>query len=90
MDEASIEAIIRKAGYKLCYVPDAIVRNKGPENIRDFLKQRRRIAAGHKHLMIEERYEVSTMDPEKHSEDSPSGTCLGFQKHALDARSNNA
>ena len=63
VDEASIEAIVRNAGYKLCYVPDAIVRNKGPENIKDFLRQRRRIAAGHKHLMIEERYEVSTMDP---------------------------
>lgn len=63
VDEASIEAIIRKAGYELRYVPDAIVRNKGPENIKDFLKQRRRIAAGHKHLMIEESYEVSTMDP---------------------------
>jgi len=65
VDEASIEAIIRKAGYELRYVPDAVVRNKGPENIRDFLKQRRRIAAGHKHLMIEEHYEVSTMDPKK-------------------------
>ncbi|HVN96232.1 MAG TPA: glycosyltransferase [Syntrophorhabdaceae bacterium] len=63
VDEASIEAIIRKAGYELRYVPQAIVRNKGPENIKDLLKQRRRIAAGHKHLMREEGYEVSTMDP---------------------------
>jgi cellulose synthase/poly-beta-1,6-N-acetylglucosamine synthase-like glycosyltransferase len=62
VDEASIEAIVRKAGYRLAYVPDAVVRNKGPENVRDFLKQRRRIAAGHKHLMREEAYEVSTMD----------------------------
>jgi poly-beta-1,6-N-acetyl-D-glucosamine synthase len=65
VDEASIESIIRKAGYELRYVPDAVVHNKGPENIKDFLKQRRRIAAGHKHLMIEESYEVSTMDPKK-------------------------
>jgi poly-beta-1,6-N-acetyl-D-glucosamine synthase len=65
VDEASIEAIVRKAGYMLAYVPDAIVRNKGPENAKDFLKQRRRIAAGHRHLMCKERYEVSTLDPKK-------------------------
>jgi cellulose synthase/poly-beta-1,6-N-acetylglucosamine synthase-like glycosyltransferase len=65
VDEASIEAIVRDAGYRLVYVPEAIVKNKGPENIRDFLKQRRRIAAGHKHLMKNQSYEVSTMDPKK-------------------------
>ena len=65
VDEASIEAIVRKAGYRLCYVPQAIVRNKGPENMKDFLKQRRRIAAGHKHLLVEDEYEVSTSDPKK-------------------------
>ena len=90
VDEASIEAIIRKAGYELCYVPDAIVRNKGPENIKDFLKQRRRIAAGHKHLMIEERYEVSTMDPKKILKILFQEHIMGFQKYPLDARSNNA
>jgi len=65
VDEASIEAIVRKAGYELRYVPEAIVRNKGPENIKDFLKQRRRIAVGHKLLVHDDGYEVSTMDPKK-------------------------
>jgi len=65
VDEASIEAIIMGAGYRLQYAPDAIVRNKGPENIHDFIKQRRRIAAGHKHLTIETNYEVSTSSPIK-------------------------
>lgn len=60
VDEASIEAIVREAGYQLRYVPEAIVRNKGPENIRDFIKQRRRIAAGHKHLLRKQNYQVST------------------------------
>jgi len=63
VDEASIEAIIRDRGYELCYVSDAFVKNKGPENIRDFIKQRRRIAAGHKHLLREQKHEVSTSDP---------------------------
>jgi len=61
VDEASIEAIATKAGYELRYVPEAIVRNKGPETIREFLRQRRRIAAGHKHLLREQHYQVSTL-----------------------------
>ena len=65
VDEASIEAIIKEAGFKLRYIPDAIVRNKGPENMKDFLKQRRRIAAGHGHLKAKTNYEVSTTDPLK-------------------------
>jgi biofilm PGA synthesis N-glycosyltransferase PgaC len=63
VDEASIESIVRSDGYKLCYVPDAIVRNKGPQNIRDFIIQRRRIAAGHTALSKQEKYKVSTSSP---------------------------
>jgi len=47
-------------GYQIKYVPEAIVYNKGPENIRDFLKQRRRIHAGHLALQEKENYQVST------------------------------
>ena len=65
VDEASIESIIVNAGYKLQYVQDAIVINKGPDNISDFIKQRRRIAAGHIHLSKTEKYRVSTMYPWK-------------------------
>jgi biofilm PGA synthesis N-glycosyltransferase PgaC len=65
VDEASIEAIVRDEGYTLRYVPDAIVHNKGPESIMDFIKQRRRITVGHKHLMHEQDYEVSTSSPWK-------------------------
>ena len=63
VDEAAIEAIITEAGYETGYVPDAVVRNKGPENIRDFMRQRRRIAAGHIHLLQKQRYRVSTLSP---------------------------
>lgn len=65
VDEASIEAIVRDAKYDLFYVHDANVYNRGPENIRDFIKQRRRIFAGHKHLLREQKHEVSTSDPKK-------------------------
>jgi len=61
VDEASIEALVTEAGYRIHYAADAIVYNKGPETIADFLKQRRRITAGHKHLQSTRGYRVSTM-----------------------------
>ncbi|MFZ0388883.1 MAG: glycosyltransferase, partial [Calditrichia bacterium] len=60
VDEAVIESLILQQGLDLAYVPDAIVLNKGPENIQDFYKQRVRIAAGHKHLASTKNYKVST------------------------------
>jgi len=65
VDEASIEAIVREAGFQLRYVPEAVVKNKGPETVRDFIKQRRRIAAGHKYLARSQNYTVSTSSPLK-------------------------
>jgi poly-beta-1,6-N-acetyl-D-glucosamine synthase len=61
VDEASVEPLIRGQGYGAQYVPEAIVYNKGPETVEDFLRQRRRIYAGH--LEVQERlgYSVSTM-----------------------------
>ena len=47
-------------GYKLAYAPDAVVRNKGPESVKDFLIQRRRINAGHVWLKEVQKHEVST------------------------------
>ncbi|MFC2141395.1 glycosyltransferase [Acidobacteriota bacterium] len=61
VDEASIEAIITDTGLRIHYADDAFVHNKGPETIRDFLKQRRRIMVGHKHLQKTHDYTVSTM-----------------------------
>jgi biofilm PGA synthesis N-glycosyltransferase PgaC len=61
VDEASIEPVIRGQGYGACYVPTAIVYNKGPDTIRDFLTQRRRIYAGHLAVRHALGYTVSTM-----------------------------
>jgi cellulose synthase/poly-beta-1,6-N-acetylglucosamine synthase-like glycosyltransferase len=63
VDEASIEAMIKERGYELRYISEAIVNNKGPENIRDFIKQRRRIAAGHLYVAKKQHFKVSTMSP---------------------------
>ncbi len=58
VDEASIEAIVLSQGLKLRYIPDAIIHNKGPENLPDFIKQRRRIATGHLWLKKTQNYTV--------------------------------
>ncbi len=63
VDEASIEAIIKQAGYTKRYLPDAIIHNKGPENFRDFVLQRRRIAAGHYWLADTQKYQVTSAKP---------------------------
>ncbi|HLX55586.1 MAG TPA: glycosyltransferase [Ktedonobacteraceae bacterium] len=61
VDEISIQALISQLGYRLIYQPDCIVYNKGPVTVRDFLKQRRRIYAGHIKVLKQQKYEASTM-----------------------------
>jgi len=61
VDEASMEALISRQGLKLVYVPQALVFNKGPQTVADFLKQRRRIANGHLHLKHSQGYATSTL-----------------------------
>src|SRR6266516_5363278 len=61
VDEISIQALITQLGYKLIYRPDCVIYNKGPVTVRDFLKQRRRIFAGHLKVLKQQNYEASTM-----------------------------
>jgi Glycosyl transferase family group 2 len=61
VDEISIQALISQLGYKLRYIPECVVYNKGPLTARDFLKQRRRIYAGHLNVLAQQRYEASTI-----------------------------
>jgi cellulose synthase/poly-beta-1,6-N-acetylglucosamine synthase-like glycosyltransferase len=65
VDEAWIEMAVRQRGFALRYAPEAVVYNHGPENISDFLKQRRRIHSGHLYLKEKVGYEVSTMKMSK-------------------------
>ncbi|MBN1566581.1 MAG: glycosyltransferase [Acidobacteria bacterium] len=60
VDEASLEAITINKGLQLKYVPAATFRNRGPETVRDFIAQRRRIASGHRWLRKTEGYKVAT------------------------------
>ena len=62
VDEISIQALISQLGYKLVYEPAAVVYNRGPTTVRDFLRQRRRIYAGHLRVRERQDYSAPTMD----------------------------
>jgi poly-beta-1,6-N-acetyl-D-glucosamine synthase len=61
VDEISIQALITQLGYTLAYEPEAIVYNRGPTTVGDFLRQRRRIYAGHLRVRDQQGYSASTM-----------------------------
>jgi cellulose synthase/poly-beta-1,6-N-acetylglucosamine synthase-like glycosyltransferase len=62
VDEATIEQRVTAAGYRLAYVPEAVVHNHAPRTVREFVRQRRRVAAGHYWLRDVSGYTVSTMN----------------------------
>ena len=61
VDEISIQALVTQLGYKLVYEPEAVVYNRGPATVSDFLRQRRRIYAGHLQVRATQGYSASTM-----------------------------
>jgi glycosyltransferase involved in cell wall biosynthesis len=61
VDELSIQALIAQLGYGLVYEPRGIVYNHGPTTVGDFLRQRRRISAGHLRIARQQGYAASTM-----------------------------
>jgi len=63
VEEAYVEALVRRAGLEICYVPEAIVRNRAPESVRTYLVQSRRYAAGHLDLRRRLGYSVSSIKP---------------------------
>ncbi len=61
VDEASMEQVIVGQGLQLRYVPNAIIRNHGPETMREFFAQRTRIYRGHVNVATATGYRVSSM-----------------------------
>jgi len=61
VDEALIEARVIQDGAQLCYVPRAVIRNRGPASLREWMLQRRRIASGHVWLKKMTGYTVATV-----------------------------
>jgi hypothetical protein len=62
VDEISIQALVEQLGYRLVYEPKAVVYNRGPTTVRDFLRQRRRIYAGHLRVADQQGYAAPTME----------------------------
>lgn len=62
VDEISIQALISQLGYQLVYEPRAVVYNRGPATVLDFLRQRRRIYAGHLRVREQQDYSAPTMN----------------------------
>ena len=60
VDEALLEREVLAKGFRLRYVPDAVVSNLGASSLQEWLAQRRRIAAGHRWLEKKYGYSVST------------------------------
>jgi cellulose synthase/poly-beta-1,6-N-acetylglucosamine synthase-like glycosyltransferase len=61
VDDSSIEPVICGQGYELRYVPTAVVHNKGPLTVGDFLMRRRSNYAGHLALRDTLGYRVSSL-----------------------------
>ena len=61
VDELSLQCLVTQLGYKLVYEPRAVVYNRGPTTVGDFLRQRRRIHAGHLVVRAQQDYSASTM-----------------------------
>ena len=60
VDEAYIEMLIKSKGYTMKHIPSAIVYNRGPDNFKDLMKQRRRIYVGHALLKKHDKYAVES------------------------------
>jgi poly-beta-1,6-N-acetyl-D-glucosamine synthase len=65
VDEATIEVLLKLIGYSVVYAPKAVVYNKGPRSIKEFLLQRRRVFTGHEWVFDKYQYKVVTMMPSK-------------------------
>jgi len=62
LDEDIIKMEIEKKGYVSVYAPGAVILNRGPETVDDFIRQRVRIDAGMEYLRKELGCSVSTWD----------------------------
>lgn len=61
-DEDLLKMGLEKKGYTSAYAPDAIVLNRGPENIRDFFKQRVRVNIGEYNVKKHNDFYIATQD----------------------------
>jgi cellulose synthase/poly-beta-1,6-N-acetylglucosamine synthase-like glycosyltransferase len=65
VDEAELERVARSQGYRIQYVPTAIIRVQAPLLLRDYFRQRMRVTLGHMILAKEKRYFIETLSIRK-------------------------
>jgi cellulose synthase/poly-beta-1,6-N-acetylglucosamine synthase-like glycosyltransferase len=61
-DEESISAMIQQKGLEVVYVPHAIVYNKAPGKISEFIKQKERVHVGHLWIKKYQHYIVPSLN----------------------------
>ncbi len=61
VDEVTIERQVQEAGLRLRYIPEAVVYNRGPNTMRDYLRLRTRINRGHVSVRAATGYAPATM-----------------------------
>lgn len=59
-DEGIVEELVARKGMRKVYVPEAVLHLRGPTTVREFVKRRRNIYAGHLQLRARTRYTPST------------------------------
>ena len=64
-DEDILRMDLEQAGYRSVYAEGALVLNRGPENLRDFFKQRVRVNIGELYMKKCFRYRIPTHDYRK-------------------------
>jgi poly-beta-1,6-N-acetyl-D-glucosamine synthase len=65
VDEATIEVLLKLIGYRIAYAAKAVVYNKGPRSLHEYIVQRRRVYTGHQWVMEKYQYKVVTMIPSR-------------------------
>lgn len=59
-DEAAIEAAVTSRGYRVVYVPEALIGTNCPLTLREYVKQRTSVTLGHL-MLAREGYDVGTL-----------------------------
>jgi poly-beta-1,6-N-acetyl-D-glucosamine synthase len=60
-DEVQIEHGVRSVGYAVAYAPNAVIYNRGPDTLREFIAQRTRWNAFNLQIQHEQRIPISTL-----------------------------
>lgn len=61
-DEDILKMELEKKGYVSVYAPEAIVMNRGPETVKDFIKQRTRVNIGEYYVEKDHDFYIATQD----------------------------